>query len=432
MLNRLWNKDRLLILLYAIIKGILVYKLYGIATDISYQLNVAESIFQGHGIHLLQFKDNTYFYSLYLSHPPLTSIIIAFFRFFTDSIITADLIFRLFLVLCESIILFKTLNLIYQNNRKALISLFLILSIYVGHIDRGFTGDYFSFILLLCLFFLTYRFYKKSLISDYYLILVVILLIPLSKYTALPFIIFPFSILFFLKKFRGFEISRLKLNVILFVSILALFEFIMEVKAIGLTQKVGSFNLNNLSYLTRIDYFWFHGGLNLDRIWKHVMWNIDSMFNFHLLYVHYGQILTLILVFLIIRKNVKVILTKDMFLFLIIPIILQCAYLIFLTLNTSPQIGKYGIDSKIWVPIEEARYYNYLTFILFLFFMIYLYQNKIRFFLLLGVLLIFNTFSYKNGIGFITIRNQFEKYKVNKMDNGVDSKLEARFKIIAP
>jgi hypothetical protein len=432
MLNKILNNDRLLILLYAIIKGILVYKLYGIATDISLQLNVAESIFQGHGIRLLQFKDNAYFYSFYLSHPPLTSIIIAFFRFFTDNIITADLIFRLFLVLCESIILFKTLNLIYQNNRKALISLFLILSMYVGHIDRGFTGDYFSFILLLYLFFLTYRFYKKSIISDCYLILVVILLIPLSKYTALPFIIFPFSILFFLKKFRAFEISRLKLNVILFFSIVALIEFIMEVKAIGLTQKVGSINLNNLSYLNRIDYFWFHGGLNLDRIWKHVMWNIEGMFNFHLLYVHYGQIFTLILFFLIIRKNFKVLLTKDLFLFLVIPIILQCAYLIFLTLNTSPQIGNYGIDNKIWVPIEEARYYNFLTFILFLFLMIDLYQNKIRFFLLMGVLLIFNAFCYKHGFGFTTIRNQFEKYKVNKMNNEVDSKLAARFKIIAP
>ena len=431
MLNRLWNIDRFLILLYATIKGILVYKLYGIATDISLQLNVAESIFQGHGIRLLQFKDNAYFYSLYLSHPPLTSIIIAFFRFFTDSIITADLIFRLFLVLCESIILFKTLNLIYQNNRKAIIYLFLIMSIYVGHIDRGFTGDYFTFILLLYLFFLTYRFYKKSITTDYYLILVVILLIPLTKYTALPFIIFPFSIFFLLKKFRGFEISWLKLNVILFVSIVALIEFIMEVKAIGLTQKVGSFNLNNLSYLSRIDYFWFHGGLNLDRIWKHVMWNMDSMFNFHLLYVHYGQIFTLILFFLIMRKNFKVLLTKDLFLFLIIPIILQCAYLIFLTLNTSPQFG-YGIDNKFWVPIEEARYYNFLTFILFLFMIIYLYQNKIRFFLLVGVLLIFNAFNYKHGIGFITIRKQFEKYKVNKMDNEVDSKLEARFKIILP
>ena len=432
MLNRLWNNDRVLIFLYAIIKGILVYKLYGIATDISLQLNVAESLFQGHGIRLLQFKDNAYFYSLYLSHPPLTSIIIAFFRFFTDSIITADLIFRLFLVLCESIILFKMLTLLYQNNRRLVLSLFLVLSVYVGHIDRGFTGDYLSFIVLLCLFFLTYRFYKKSLISDYYLILVIILLIPLSKYTALPFIIFPFSVLFFLKKFRGFEISRLKLNVILFVSIVELIEFIIKEKAIGLTQKVGSFNLNNLSYLIRIDYFWFHGGLNLDRIWKHVMWNMDSRFNFHLLYVHYGQIFTLILFFLIMRKNFKVLLTKDLFLFLVIPIILQCVYLIFLTLNTSPQIGNYGIDAKIWVPIEEARYYNFLTFVLFLFMMIYLYQNKIRFFLLMGVLLIFNAFSYKHGIGFMTIRNQFEKYKVDKMDNEVDSKLEARFKIIKP
>jgi hypothetical protein len=432
MLNKILNNDRLLILLYAIIKGILVFNLYGIATDISFQLNVAENIFQGNGIRLLQFKDNAYFYSLYLAHPPLTSIIIAFFRFFTDNIITADLIFRLFLVLCESIIVFEILKLLYGKNRKTLISLFAILSIYLGHIDRGFTGDYFSFILLLYLFYLTYRFYKKRILLDYCLILVVILLIPLTKYTALPFIIFPFSLFIFLKKFRRFDISWMKLNLALVVSIVSLIIFIFEVKAIGLAQKVGFINLKNLSYLTRIDYFWFHGGLNLDKIWKHIMWKMDSMFAVKTLYVHYGQLITLVFGVVLFRKYLTAILKNNISFFLIIATILQFAYLVFLTLNTSPQYGNYGIDNIIWVPIEEARYYNFLTFIFFLFTLTFSYKFNRRFFLFLSVLLVFNVFSYKNDFDFKDIRYQYEKYQLNKLDKGINLKLLSRFKIIAP
>jgi hypothetical protein len=432
MLNKNLKIDSIFILTYTLIKCFLVYKLYDLATDISFQLNVAESIYQGHGIQLLQLNEKGFFYSLYLLHPPLTSVLIAGVRCFTDNIITADLIFRFVLVFCEAIVLFKLLNLMFKENRKLVISIFLFFSLYLGHIDRGFTGDYFSFIVLLMFFYFTFLFYQCSKGFNYWLILIFILIIPLTKYTALPFIFFPFISYFFLKKYKGFDISWLKLNLILLTSLVSLFIFLMEVKLIGLSNKISHVNVDNLYYLSRIDYFWFHLGSNVDRIWKHVMWSVERYFNVRILFIHYAQFFTLIFGLILIRRNVKTILKSNITYFLFISIILQCSYLVFLTLNTSPQIGNYGVDSKIWVPIEEARYYNFLTFVLFLFFVIYLSRFNKKYLILIPMILIFNAFSYKNNRGFGFVKTEFDKYCFDKGAKNIDGKLIARFEIISP
>jgi hypothetical protein len=118
--------------------------------------------------------------------------------------------------------------------------------------------------------------------------------------------------------------------------------------------------------LLRIDYFWLHFGHIGDRFWKHISWNLTEHISLTIPYYHIAQVGTLVIVtfcILIMKKKMKINLT--LLLIILLFACLQIAYLCLLTITHEPQIGDYGIDRKIWVPIEEARYYNYLTVLIF-------------------------------------------------------------------
>jgi hypothetical protein len=428
------NRSYLLVFFYFFIKGFWIFNNYSIATDISLQLNVAESIYSGHGIRLFEIVNDVGVYNLYFTHPPLTSILIAFFRLFSSNIIEADFILRLFLVFCEALILWSFLNLIFSKNKSAILPIYLTLAFYTGHIDRGFTGDYLSFILLLLLFFKTYQVVFKSTTKNllFFIILILVLLIPLTKYTALPFVFFPFIIFLLLKLMRKLDISWSFIVISFVTGVVAVAIFYYEIKCIGLNNSVNSVNFNNLKYLIRIDYFWLHMGLNLDRIWKHIMWNVHRITGVRILYVHIGQIVTSVFLIILMVKFRKILFRSTLIHFLLIAIFLQVLYLVLLTITTNPQNGNYGIDGEIWVPIEESRYYNLLVFLSALSAIIFFYMKSGKLYWCVIVALILNYSTYKSKENIISISEKFNDFKKINYNSNIDLKLKQRFEIISP
>ncbi len=424
----------LLVLFYFLIKGFFIFDNYFIATDISHQLNVAENIYSGHGIKLLEVVNKISIYKLYFSHPPLTSILIALCRFFTSNIIEADFLFRLFLVLSEALISWSFLNLIFSKNKSHILPIYLALAFYTGHIDRGFSGDYLSFVLLLLLFFKTYQFVyfsaNRSLL--FFVTQVLVLLIPLTKYTALPFVFFPFIIFLFLKLMKKLEINWSFIFISFMTGIVSTATFYYEIKCIGLNNSVNSVNIYNLKYLIRIDYFWFHMGLNLDRIWKHIMWNMNRITGVRILYVHIGQVVTSFFLIILMLKFKKIIFKSTLIYFLLIAIFLQVSYLILLTLTTQPQIGNYGIDGEVWVPIEESRYYNLLIFLCAVIMTLFFYMKSKNIYWCFLFALIFNYSTYKSTENLISISEKYNEFNNINNNHNIDIKLKQRFEIISP
>lgn len=428
------NRSYLLVFFYFIIKGFWIFDNYSIATDISLQLNVAESIYSGHGIRLFEIVNDVGVYNLYFTHPPLTSILIAFFRLFSSNIIEADFILRLFLVFSEALILWSFLNLIFSKNKSAVLPIYLTLAFYTGHIDRGFTGDYLSFILLLLLFFKTYQFVecKANKNLSFFITQILVILIPLTKYTALPFVFFPFIIFLLLKLMRKIDISWSFIFISFISGVFATATFYHEIKFTGLNNTVNFANVYNLKYLIRIDYFWFHMGLNLDRIWKHIMWNMHRITGVRILYVHIGQIITSVFLMILMLKFKKILFKSTLIYCFLLAIILQVSYLMLLTITTSPQIGNYGIDGEIWVPIEESRYYNLLVFLSALSAIIFFYMKSGKLYWCVIVALILNYSTYNSKENIISISEKFNDFKKINYNSNIDLKLKQRFQIVSP
>jgi hypothetical protein len=364
----------LLLIIYTAIKSFLIYSCYNIGTDLCLQMNVSENLFNGNGL-VLSSGDGYSTDQLYLTHPPMVSLCLAVIRHFTTSIITADLTLRFLLVFCEAILFFYFLQ-NFTERKSIFIFIFIGMAFYAGHLDRGFTGDQFGFIVAFFLIYQTFHFGKSKSKTNFFWVSISVLLLPLTKYTLLPLSVLPFCYLFFLKNYYAEDVKVKTLYFLFLTFVGALIIFLLETSQLS-NAAIHSLSFSNIKYLYRIDYFWMHGGLDLDRIYKHLMWNIDRYTNLKVSFVNIGQMLSISMILMLFWSDRFWIVKKRLFYFFLIIIFLQVSYLILLTLLTDPQIGNYGIDGKIWVPLEEARYYNYLTFFSFLSIVLLLTKKRV-------------------------------------------------------
>ena len=354
-----------LLSVFILLKSLWLFSEYNIAPDISNQMNVSENLFNNRGLNFGNTTSSSTFLSPYFQHPPGTSLLLCFFRSFTSDVFWADYLLRIFIALIEALLAMSFFQ-YFARNKLEFLLLFVTSSFYIGHIDRGQTGDYLSCVTVVILMWLLYAIlldrYSPLLIS--LLVSIVIIIIPVVKYTAAPTVLLPllfYVYLFYKKKIRKNNLWLIITSFFIAVSLSAYF-----IKSSHGVVERSAFSLQKFENLARIDYFWLHLGHTGDRIWKLISWNSSQVIDITVPYYHIAQIGTILaLLFLIYWSRISINFKHPLLIVIFCFTILQVIYLAFLTLTNNPQIGTYGIDRKIWVFIEEARYYNHLTLVIF-------------------------------------------------------------------
>lgn len=378
----------LAIFLAIAIKSIWIYSNYNISNDISVQMNIAQNVYDGHGIKGTRIEKDTLAYRPELTYGTAIPVLLAALNFFTNNIVKADLVLRLLLVLSESILLVLVVFKYFDRNKDRFL-ITLTLCLYIGHLDRGKTGDYLSMVIVLAIVYLIIHRDSQSINFQPKVLLISLLTLalPFVKYSAAPVILLPLStwlVNYYASGRKLFNYSELK--------VLALSSIISVCSLFSLAESNGSFSLRleKLWLLARIDYFWLHLGHNGDRIWKHFSWNISEHFGYQIPYYNIAQIGTLaIVIFIAFLMRSKLSTIKLELIVVITLLVLQVGFLGYLTLSSEPQSGDWGVDQKIWVFIEEARYYNYLTFLLMaiMCFLTYKFYKPVFYVLLIFILI---------------------------------------------
>lgn len=360
------NKTKIfLLLVFILLKSLWLFSEYNISPDISNQMNVSENLFNNRGLNFGNITGNSAFLSPYFQHPPGTSVLLCFFRRFTSNVFFAGYLLSIVIALIEGILAMSFFQ-HFARNKFEFLLLFIVSSVYIGHLDRGQTGDYLSCVIVATLVWLLYAIllnrYSPLLIS--LLVSTVMIIIPVVKYTATPTVLLPllfYVYLFYKKKIRKNNLWLIITSFFIAVSLSAYF-----IKSSHGVVERSVFSLQKFENLARIDYFWLHLGHTGDRIWKHISWNLSQAIDITFPYYHIAQIGTVIAVISLMYWSRNLINFRNPLLIVIFCFAaLQVVYLGFLTLTNKPQIGTYGIDRKIWVFIEEARYYNHLTLVIF-------------------------------------------------------------------
>lgn len=393
------------VLVYFIIRAFSWVFLIGLAPDIVNQLNMAINISEGNGFVLSNYDFDTgiMLYSNYYSHPPFLSVLLFIYK----SVI-GDLIWSLFALA----ITFSFFEALLVNNllnsmgiiSKTKLSLMLILGMYVGHLDRGLISDYFALIWAIWFIYNSYLLLTQrqnnTNNSVYTKLSISLILMPFVKYTLIPLVFLPVVFLVFQlisRKAKWVEIKLefLIVNVSSFISLFLVFRFINQ-GPVSTVQKYFSVDWFNL---LKVDYFWLHFGLELDRFYKHISWNLPN--DLAIDFWNVGQLITLavwgLLIVLFWRKRMLSVINgaKRIVGVFGIAMILQVLFLVFLTVTNEPQGPvKYGVDDKVWVFIEEARYYNYLTLFFFIVFTLLVFNLRFRIFKSLLFLLVLSGYIF--------------------------------------
>lgn len=399
--------------------------LLGLAPDIANQLNIALNFSTGHGLKLGIYDEQMMKinYIDYFDHPPLFSIIIGVFNFLIKDIVISLFVWVLFLTVIESWIIKRVLLLINVTSNKSFY--FLIFSFYIGHIDRGTLSDYTALIFaLVYLLFLWKMITNKTDGANFIIFLLMAISIPFMKYSLLPLTVIPILVFFFYKFVNRSSYSSADSppKILLVSSLLsfgAAYFMVNLQKSVLPTESHFAIDIYNL---LKIDYFWLHWGLDIDRIYKHISWNMLEHLNLDVNFWNIGQIITIPVFFYFVYrysvtyKPVRAELRNLLFIGLI-----QIGFLVFLTVTNIPQSPvKYGVDDKVWVYIEESRYYNYLTLLCFILFTIAVVDKIKHSKWILLLLVLFGYFNkcsldiYKSNL--YTLYNYNQKLKFMALD----------------
>jgi hypothetical protein len=388
-LNFVFNKANYAVIIYFLIRTFSWLFLIGLAPDIGNQINMAINLSDGRGFVLNQFDFNTNcnIYSEYFSHPPFFSIVFIIYNHLIGNLIWSLFAIAVTLALFEAILLKNILQKMFISGRK-LFYLMVIMALYIGHLDRGLISDYLAlvwaiwFIHSTCLLININDNKNKHWI--YIQFAISIILMPLVKYSLIPIACLPVCLIFYYIIFKRHNLVQKHFTVYFvilsfFVSI-GLFLYLTHLGH-G-TEKVKY--LKFVVYdLFKLDYFWLHFGMELDRLYKHIYWNLPKSMELH--FWNIGQLLTVcvwLFVWFISKKRGQKFVNSNeklTFYLFVLSMFLQIFFLFSLTVTNVPQGPvKYGIDNLVWVYIEEARYYNYLSFFAFLFFAIKIYDLRIK------------------------------------------------------
>jgi hypothetical protein len=352
-------------IIYFLIRAFSLLFLFDLAPDISNQLNIAYAL-KTDGIYALRtfdFESQSFVFSQYYDHPPLLSIIIFILDLAVNNIVYSLFLLGLIVAVFESYLVVFLIEKYSKLNNYMLLQVILT-SLYIGHLDRGTISDYLSLVIGIFLFIQILGFVMKQPLNIFGVSLAVIL-IPLTKYSLLPIIgCFLIIYLFVLYQDRFRYVHK---HIIIFISILMAASIINYFGQFE-NEKVNSTRFYiNFYDISKLDYFWMHFGLELDRVYKHFMWFFQRSFGIKIWYWYLGQLLGVFSLLYVLKKSKWHFSKKISFLRVAIILSLgQILFLLFLQITTGPQEGVlYGVDDKNWVYIEEARYYNYLTLIWF-------------------------------------------------------------------
>jgi hypothetical protein len=380
--------------IFVIIRLFVWFYLLGLAPDITKQLNMAVNLSSGHGLKLGNYNVKTMevIFFNYFDHPPLFSIILGLINYVLKNILVSMFLCVFFLTVIESWIINRVLILVNVTRNKFVY--FLIFSFYIGHIDRGTLSDYAA--LIFALVFLLFLFKIITIKIDMLSAIIFLFLgicIPFLKYSLLPLIGIPILIFIFYKYVNktSYASSDSPPKILFISSVLsfgAAYFMIMSQNFVSSTENYFALDIYNL---LKIDFFWLHFGLDIDRIYKHISWNILEHLNLKVDFWNIAQIITIpVFFYVIFQYSLKNKSAKLIIIGISIIALLQIVFLMYLTVTNIPQSPvKYGIDSKVWVFVEESRYYNYLTLLCFMIFTVSLVDiiKSAKWFLLLFVFL---------------------------------------------
>lgn len=361
---------RILILFFLCVRILFLMQVFTVTPDTAVNINLASNILKGNWFQIHEFQANGLISSRpYFDHPPATAVLMSVFIFFADNEIVGLFFTMIFLTICELCVVNYILNLkVFRNNRKLL---FLAIALYTGHLYTGSIADQFAMVLAMFVFSnLMYLFEQRKETSSIGMVVLSIslILIPLVKFSLIPLVFGSYFVMIWY--LNGSNLDRKSSKKLFLFSTLTfgltvfLFLYLQSMSSMSLNQ--GGFNCNiNIYDLCKVDYFWMHLGKYIDRVYKHLMWNIDRVFIIHIDFWNIAQILTFtIWCVLFVRVRILNDLSFKMLMFMGF---IQTGYLALLTVITPPQENVlYGVDDKVWVYIEEARYYNYLAFFFFI------------------------------------------------------------------
>jgi len=344
-------------------------QVFTVTPDTAVNINVASNILKGNWFQISEFQTNGLILNRpYFDHPPATSVLMSVFIFFTENEIVGLFASMIFLCICELYVINKILSLQVFRNKRGF--LFMALALFTGHLYTGGVADQFAMVLALFIFSnLMYLFegLDESTPNRIVILNFSLILVPLVKFSLIPLAVASYCVLswYLIRVIKDRKSSKFLILFSILSGCLTLVLFLF-------LQNMSSMHFNTAHYfnidlynLSKLDYFWMHLGRYIDRVYKHITWNTDRIFGIHIEFWNIAQVSTFVLwCFIVFRPAI---LNELSFKILLLYGLFQTGYLMFLTVITAPQENVlYGVDDKVWVYVEEARYYNYLSFISFI------------------------------------------------------------------
>lgn len=361
--------------IYFFVRIVFLFANYNIGHDLSVQMQQSGNINNGLGfITAFAAEQGDITFRSYWGFPPFLAYLLAFFNLFTKNVLFSDLIIRILLVLSETL-LFKKITSFFEWTDQRHKTLFLAGALVVlSHYFNSFTGDLIAFNWFLCLLVCTWNFLKSEQPLQLILICLLIVLVPSIKYSFFPMVTLPLLICLLGGRRKIRELLQWKPAYLMAFAVLVSGLLFVYLTGKEMSGNVHGIRLDNIQYLSRIDHFWLKFGDPGDRIYKMLARRIELYAHYPVLPRTIGLIFSLIVLLYVVRlhlisANRRI---HSFLLAILIASFLQISFLLFLTLSSDPQIGDYGIDKKIWVPIEESRYFLHLKYLCLLYLIYFL------------------------------------------------------------
>lgn len=369
-----------LVLLYAGIRAVWHWVSYAFIPDAAIQMQVALNLLDGKGVTFCMDPGGGPVCTDYFNHPPGGSFWMLLFQPLTGNIILADLAGRCAASLLEGALLLGILRRLGMGG-LGLSALMAVAAIYVGHLDRGGSTDMLAGILSTGLMWLAYdRLRSPGALGPASLSLActAILALPLVKYNAVTASLTPLAVFLaagILGRRRVLPRRQMALLAMSTAGAFALFIWLVKVRVVshpvlaaqgyssGQVKSTFAYYPEAWADLWRVDYFWLHFGMQVDRYVKYATLLLHPGSPGPMYLHHVTQAVSLgCLALMVWRIRRRTALQADLLFTIGAFALTQAALLALMTLTHEPEVAGYGIDGRKWVYMEEARYYGYISF----------------------------------------------------------------------
>lgn len=401
--------DLALVFAFAAVRCLWLYLVYTFGPDQAAQMNVAMNIMDGRGIVYGAIPDNGLGYVPFNWFPPGYSFfIIALFKLTGDMFVSDYLLKCLFSFLEGALVVSIARSFVASKSGRAIVV--LLFAFYIGHMDRGMANDMIVAVAAMWLMYTLYRRVDTGVRFDARTLIVMALALLgmiLAKYNSLPIVLAPLGLFLWLGVFHGkWILDRFEWASICVATLISVAGFVWCIKFIGTGHQVISDSSNSigtgsyggilferLGHFFRIDPFWLHFGRRVDMYFKSLFDFLAGSSSSLKGAFHFWQISTLVIfasVLILISRRVAI--KKDLVTVLGFFAAVQVSFLFLLAVVRGPEHPvRYGIDGSIWTYMEEARYYNHLTFAITLAVLIACWRNLRPLYWLLSAVFLYNT-----------------------------------------